>query len=206
VTAFLVDVYDTLVSCDFQGRRVALADQLGADAARIEGLLAAQAPDIDRGLISVEDAYARAFADCGVELTPGLFEQYHSLHDLNARLFPDAIPFLSAARDQGIAIALVSNCAAGTREMLDELGVLGWVDAAVLSHEIGHAKPSPEIYRAALESLGVSAGESVFVDDQRRYCDGAAAVGLTAVQIARSATAPVDGYRVVGSLLDLVPG
>lgn len=203
-TAFLVDVFDTLVFCDFRGRRVGLADHLGVDVDRLEGQLAALGPDIDRGMISVEEAYIRAFAACGAELTPALFDEYHALDRADARLFPDAIPFLEAARDSGVTVALVSNCAAGTREMLDALGVLALVDVAVLSCEIGHAKPSARIYRHALERLGVPASEAVFVDDQLRYCDGAVAVGLTAVQIARSDTQTRDGFPVISSLLELL--
>jgi putative hydrolase of the HAD superfamily len=203
-TAFLVDVYDTLVSCDFGGRRDGLAARLGVDAGRLKSLLEAQAPDIDRGLVTVEEAYARAFAACGGELTPGLFDEYHTLDALNARLFPDAVPFLEAARQSGVMIALVSNCAAGTRGMLDSMGVLDLVDAAVLSCEIGHAKPAARIYQHALDQLGIGAGDAVFVDDQLRYCDGAIAVGLAAVQIARSGTATRDGFPAVSSLLDLI--
>lgn len=203
-TAFLVDVFDTLVFCDFRGRRVGLADRLGVDVDRLEVHLAALAPDIDRGMTSVEEAYIRAFTACGAELTPALFDEYHALDRADARLFPDAIPFLEAARDSGVTVALVSNCAAGTREMLDAMGVLALVDVAVLSCEIGHAKPSAQIYQHALERLGVPASEAVFVDDQLRYCDGAVAVGLTAVQIARSGTQTRDGFATIGSLLELL--
>jgi putative hydrolase of the HAD superfamily len=203
-TAFLVDVYETLVSCDFGARRDGLASRLGVDAGRLTSLLAALAPDIDRGLVTVEEAYIQAFAACGGELTPELFDEYHTLDALNPRLFPDAIPFLEAARQSGVMVALVSNCAAGTRGMLDSMGVLDLVDVAVLSCEIGHAKPSAQIYQHALDRLGVGAGEAVFVDDQLRYCDGAVAVGLNAVQIARAGTATRDGFPAVASLLELI--
>jgi HAD superfamily hydrolase (TIGR01509 family) len=203
-TAFLVDVFDTLVFCDFRARRVALADRFGVDVNRLDRLLAALAPDIDRGTISVEEAYTQAFAACGAELTTALFDEYHALDRADARLFPDAIPFLEAARDGGVPTALVSNCAAGTREMLDSLGVLALVDVAVLSCEIGHAKPSAQIYQAALDRLGVPASAAVFVDDQLRYCDGAVAIGVSAVQIARPGTPTRDGFPVVRSLLELI--
>ena len=54
-------------------------------------------------------------------------------------------------------------------------------DAVVISGEVGLHKPQPEIYELACERLGVRADEVVFVDDLRENCEGAEAVGMTAV-------------------------
>ena len=43
-------------------------------------------------------------------------------------------------------------------------------------------KPQPEIYRLAAERLGVAPEECVFVDDLRENCEGAEAVGMTAIR------------------------
>ena len=51
----------------------------------------------------------------------------------------------------------------------------------VISGEVGLHKPQPEIYLLACERLGVEPAEAVFVDDLRENCDGAEAVGMTAV-------------------------
>jgi putative hydrolase of the HAD superfamily len=205
VSAFLVDVYDTLVSVDFAARRAVLAERVGADPDLLGDRLAELAPDIDRGLVSAEEAHRRALASCGVALSTEVFEEYQSTRSQYVRLFPDAIPFLEAARERGLPVALVSNCGAGTRDMLSGLGILGLVDVAVLSCEIGQAKPSAEIYQYALARLDIAAGDAVFVDDQLRYCDGAVAVGLTAVQIARPGAETRDGFPAIGSLLELLP-
>jgi epoxide hydrolase-like predicted phosphatase len=54
-------------------------------------------------------------------------------------------------------------------------------DAAVISGEVGLHKPQPEIYRLACERLEVEPAQAVFVDDLRENCDGAEAVGMTAL-------------------------
>lgn len=54
-------------------------------------------------------------------------------------------------------------------------------DDIVLSYKTGFIKPEPEIYRLALENLGVRPSESVFVDDVQRYCEGAEELGIRAV-------------------------
>jgi len=104
----------------------------------------------------------------------------------NARLFDDTIPFLHRLRDRGIKIAIVSNCTENTRPLLVKHGVDAVADALVLSCEVGSAKPAAEIFRYALDRLGVTAEAAVFVDDQPGYCAGSMAAGIRAVQIVRA--------------------
>ena len=59
-------------------------------------------------------------------------------------------------------------------------------DTLVLSCEVGSAKPAAEIFRYALDRLGVTAEAAVFVDDQPGYCAGSMAAGIRAVQIVRA--------------------
>ena len=47
-------------------------------------------------------------------------------------------------------------------------------------------KPDAAIFEHALERLGASAAETVFVDDQARYLDGARALGIATAQIVRT--------------------
>ena len=65
--------------------------------------------------------------------------------------------------------------------------------------EVRSAKPAPEIFRCALDRLGVAAEAAVFVDDQPAYCAGSVAAGIRAVQIVR---AKLDGQSLDGQ----VPG
>jgi putative hydrolase of the HAD superfamily len=47
---------------------------------------------------------------------------------------------------------------------------------------VGLHKPQPEIYRLAARRLGVEPSECLFVDDLRENCEGAEAVGMTAIR------------------------
>jgi putative hydrolase of the HAD superfamily len=55
-------------------------------------------------------------------------------------------------------------------------------DTTVISAEVHMHKPQPEIYRLAAERLEVTTEECIFVDDLRENCEGAEAVGMTAVR------------------------
>jgi FMN phosphatase YigB (HAD superfamily) len=52
----------------------------------------------------------------------------------------------------------------------------------VISAEVGLHKPQPEIYLLAAERLEVEPAACLFVDDLRENCEGAEAVGMTAIR------------------------
>jgi putative hydrolase of the HAD superfamily len=52
----------------------------------------------------------------------------------------------------------------------------------VISAEVKLHKPQPEIYRLAAERLQVEPERCLFVDDLRENCEGAEAVGMTAIR------------------------
>jgi epoxide hydrolase-like predicted phosphatase len=83
-------------------------------------------------------------------------------------------------RASGLKTGLVSNSWSVDhydRELLAEL-----FDDAVISAEVGLHKPKPEIYLLAAERIGVPPEACLFVDDLQENCDGAEAVGMTAIR------------------------
>lgn len=64
-----------------------------------------------------------------------------------------------------------------------ELGVPAWFDAVFSSHQLGHHKPAPESYLAALAALGVAPNQVTFFDDSPANIEGARAVGIRSYQV-----------------------
>jgi len=87
-------------------------------------------------------------------------------------------------RDEGYKLGLITNNvregSATWRAMLpvDEL-----FDIVVDSSEVGMRKPNPAIYEHALELLGVSAEQAVFLDDSPGNVEGAKRAGLHAILV-----------------------
>jgi putative hydrolase of the HAD superfamily len=54
-------------------------------------------------------------------------------------------------------------------------------EGAVVSAEIGLLKPNPAIFRHAIETFGIIAAETVFLDDIEANVDGARSVGMEAI-------------------------
>jgi putative hydrolase of the HAD superfamily len=109
-------------------------------------------------------------------------ERYEGLVD---RLFSGMQPetamlaALPRARAAGVKTGLISNSwgrGRYDRDAFDEL-----FDGVVISGEVGLYKPQPEIFRLGAERVGLDPADCVFVDDLAENCEGAEAVGMTAV-------------------------
>jgi putative hydrolase of the HAD superfamily len=208
--ACLVDVFDTLVSCDFIGHRSELPALAGLTAQAWNAGYSKFSAAFGLGQMSKADGFGRILRENGAQARPelvrALVELDRELLLRSARLYDDALPFLRGLRSRGIKIAIVSNCSEHTRDLLESNGVAELADALALSCEVGAEKPAAEIFTYALDQLGVPTRRAVFVDDQPPYCAGAAALGITAVQIARGeldGKVPAEGTAVVRSLSDV---
>ena len=205
-----MDVYDTLLRCDFSAHHAELPVLSGIPAERWREGYWRIDQRLNTGEVAKADGFAQILRENGVEpragLVRALVDKDEELLLATARLFDDAIPFLEGLRSRRIKIAIVSNCTASTRPLLAELGVTALADALVLSCEVGAVKPQAEIFSCALERVGVAAAAALFVDDQPGYCAGALAAGIASAQIVRGeldGKVPAAGTTVVRSLADV---
>src|SRR5688500_17646058 len=108
-------------------------------------------------------------------------------------LFPEVIEQLGVLRSHGLRFGIVTN-APQTMRMRDreltELGLLEFFPECRFSAaDHGKLKPHPEIFKAALECLGVKPEEAAFVgDDAEADIVGAHRAGIFAVH------RMIDGY------------
>lgn len=130
---------------------------------------------LERGELT-EDEFAERFGPLlGVEDTDGLVDRLFAGMEADEAML-DAV---RAARRAGVRTGLISNSwGAGryNRSTFEEL-----FDGVIISGEVGLNKPDAAIYELGAERLGLPPSECVFVDDLRENCQGAEAVGMTAV-------------------------
>ncbi|MGW2718725.1 HAD family hydrolase [Streptomyces sp. NPDC001492] len=110
---------------------------------------------------------------------PALHDALYDRHRTPAAWtpYPDAAEVLSALRERGIGIGVVSNIGWDLRPVFREHGLDRYVDAYVLSYEHGIQKPDPRLFAVACEALGADPSETLMVGDDRRADGGAAALG-----------------------------
>ncbi|MGZ8620697.1 MAG: HAD family hydrolase, partial [Actinomycetota bacterium] len=150
---------------------------------------------------SAEGDIAALVVACGLEPEPAFVRKLTDLvsaHlDGHVHLYEDSLPALRGLRECWIRTAVVSTCDHFAGPLVEAIGLNDEVDALVLSYEVGAHKPDAAIYRAALNALGARPEQTVFVDDQPPYLDGASALGID-TRFIRRTNEPWEGHRDPG--------
>lgn len=81
---------------------------------------------------------------------------------------------------KSVPLYLVTNATSRLPSDLAALGIADEFDHIFNSSEIGHAKPSAEIFQAILIQADVQAEEAFFIDDSKKNVEAAAALGFRA--------------------------
>lgn len=103
------------------------------------------------------------------------------------RLFPGARELLESLSTR-VRLAIVSDTGfasgQGQDRLLEHHGVRRYFAATIYSMDVGHAKPRPEPFRAALDALGAEPHDVVHVGDiEQTDVKGALAAGMRAVRL-----------------------
>lgn len=117
--------------------------------------------------------------------------------------YPDAAPALAELRRRGLKLVVASNWDCSLPRWLDRAGLWELLDGAASSAVVGEPKPSPAVFRAALELAGAAPHEALHVGDSpANDVEGARAAGVRAVLVDRAGRAH-EGVEVVTSLEEL---
>lgn len=100
-------------------------------------------------------------------------------------LYPETIEVLEYFKNKGYKIGVISDTSPSLQYSLEQLGIAKYFDSFIASSLVGAGKPSPIIFNAALDSVGVKAEESLYVDDYKPEADGAREQGFTSFLIDR---------------------
>ncbi len=89
----------------------------------------------------------------------------------------DVLDLLRQCRECA-SLVLITNATTRLESDLKRLGISRTFDHIVNSSSIGHAKPHPGIFYAALDLLSVKPGEALFIDDKIGNVDAATGIGI----------------------------
>ncbi len=121
--------------------------------------------------LPTEDVFRQGFAGLGLDVPEALLREMGDsilLPGIRYTVDPETPRTLRVLKERGLRLAAVSNTyqsRAALASRLSEHGLWRYLDALIVSSEVGLAKPHPAIFQAALDELGVTAKETVFVGD-----------------------------------------
>lgn len=100
-------------------------------------------------------------------------------------VYADAAEYLPRFQAR-FGLGLLSDTMPSLERVLKTAGLWQYLDAHVFSTDVGALKPAPAMYARILEKLGARAADCLFADDLIRNLRGAEAMGMRAVQMART--------------------
>ena len=110
-----------------------------------------------------------------------------------------------AALSRTHRLGIISDTWPSIEQQLEYIGVSRYLSFCTFSCYVGVFKPDPKIYLDALEKSGVSAEETVFIDDSVRNLQGAAELGILPILIAANPGADVEtDYLKIHDLRELI--
>ena len=166
ITTIIFDFFDVLCPDDYKA-------WLARNGYKKEGKFLTVSEQLDHGEISTDEFFDRLGELSG-----------QAVADLRASFIADPLidrEVLRTVKDlrKHHKVALLSNAPSQfLRDILAKLELEQHFDAIFISSEVGHIKPSKEIFEHALEKLQSSPSETIFVDDNPHYVAGARRVGL----------------------------
>lgn len=111
-------------------------------------------------------------------------EEEHRRDSLWTFTYPWVLEALSALRDAGYRMSVISNADGRAAKVLAQMGLAQYFEQILDSADVGVEKPEPEIFLRALDTLGLDPEEALYVGDVM-YVDvwGANRVGMGAVHL-----------------------
>lgn len=118
--------------------------------------------------------------------------------------YPETEAVLKYFKQRGFKIGVISDTFPSLEKSIKSMGLAKYIDSYTASSLVGVMKPDPRIYNAALDSLGVKAEESIYIDDYKPEADGARAIGFTSFYLDRNCNELNLNEWTIGNLKHLI--
>lgn len=115
--------------------------------------------------------------------------------------YPETFEVLEFFKSRGYKMGVISDTSPSLELSLQMAGLAEYFTSFTASSLVGAEKPSPIIFNAALAAQGITAAESLYVDDYDVEADGAREQGFTSFLIDRDGLH--SGEWVIQSLQEM---
>ncbi|MNJ33358.1 Pyrophosphatase PpaX [compost metagenome] len=116
------------------------------------------------------------------------YRSYNTIHhDTMVKGFPHVDEVISALKDKGIKLGIVTTkIRPSTMRVLELFGLLKYMDAIVTVQDVTHPKPHPEPVLKAIEQLNADPKRTIMVGDSPADIKSAQAAGALSAAVAWS--------------------
>ena len=121
-------------------------------------------------------------------------------------LYPETLEVLSALKDRGFLICVISNFDSRLYPLLSNLGIFTHIDSVYISSRENAAKPDAKIFENALAQHRLQGTEVVHIGDSlKEDVMGAVGAGLRAIYLNRNGSTQPPEVLAISSLRELLP-
>lgn len=166
--------------------------------------------DLDHREVTSQERFRRVLERLGTPASPReatRLVEAHMTRLAEALVTPEHHPRMLATLAERYRLGVITNFdhAPTVRDILVRDGLDPYLETVIISSEIGWRKPHPTMFRTAIERLGVSGEEALFVGDNFELdVVGASRAGLTGIWYQRGFNeTPQSGHQVVSDLVEL---
>lgn len=156
-----------------------LLKQLGATDNQIQEIFETYMSRFMRGQISETEYRSELNKHYGFTIPDSISDEFKKWSGLVAN--QDVLALVDEVKDKGLRTAVFSNVIEPTYNVLQQAGYYDRFDEIIASCIVGVAKPQVEIYQLALNQLGTTASQSIFIDDKQANLDPAVEMGFKTI-------------------------
>ena len=143
---------------------------------------------------AVFEHIARAFAEgraSAAEMMELKRQFYYEQAETHLAMIPGALDFVRHLAGTDVRLAVVTSASPESQGFaFERFGLAPYFSAVVTAADVEHGKPAPDPYLLGAERLGVSATQSLVVEDSVSGIRAAKAAGCTAAGLTTSFSAP----------------
>jgi len=138
--------------------------------------------ELDRGLQD-EEELMRQCCEAQPSVADKIMRMFRSMNEV-VREYDHSAELVKRLKANGYKVYLLSNFARFSfLEVVKNYEFLKYVDGSVISYEVKHTKPEPEIFESLINKYGINPGTAVFLDDLAVNLKGAEPFGFHTIQV-----------------------
>jgi putative hydrolase of the HAD superfamily len=156
-----------------------LLRDIGATEEQVQEIFETYMKRFMRGQISEVEYWQELRTQYGFIIHDSISDEFKKWRGLLAN--DNILALVKEAKMKGFKTAILSNVIEPTYNVIEQAGYYAHFDKIIASCKVGYVKPEKEIYQIALDRFGVTAQESIFIDDKQYCLDPAAEIGLKTI-------------------------
>ncbi len=150
----------------------------------------------DRGAVEEEELIAGSIAR-EPELREEITRFFSEINDV-VKEYAYSEDFVKRLKANGYRVYLLSNYSKGYYELHSKsFRFPEYVDGGIISYQVKHIKPEPEIYQLLIDRYQINPSQAVFLDDTQENLEGAKPFGFHTIQV-RSHEQALEDLRKLG--------